>query len=184
MSPQSPRIPTQGPAPAAASSGRHRRPESLADVGARGGPRVAVSTLTDTPISPRSARHSRPVRAGRHVATRPAAGRPPTTGSHRAPGTLPLESWLLMGRTRQGALLASLVAVGALLLAMPAEQRRDGFDAVNAAAQAVAGVQTEQKAPRPVAPPEAPASKDEKDGAPDTPEADAAPTEKVKPKPS
>ena len=170
MSPQTPRIPTPGHA-SASSNGRHRRPESLADVRT---PRVAVTTLVDAPISSRSARHSRPVRAGRHAAVRPPAGRPPTTGTHRAPGTLPIENWLLMGRTRQGALLASLVAIGVLLLAMPAEQRRDSFDAVNAAAQAVAGVQTE-KAPRPAAPPAESSSEktDEKESAParkDTPE--------------
>ncbi|MBM2621208.1 polysaccharide deacetylase family protein [Actinoplanes sp. LDG1-06] len=56
-----------------------------------------------------------------------------------------------MGKKRQQVLLASLVAAGILLLALPAEQRRDGFDAVNAAAQAVAGVQTEKK-PEPEAP--------------------------------
>ncbi|MCO8272178.1 polysaccharide deacetylase family protein [Actinoplanes sp. TRM 88003] len=129
---------------------------------------MAVTTLVDAPISSRSARHSRPVRAGRHAAARPPAGRPPSTGSHRAPGTLPIENWLLMGRTRQGALLASLVAIGVLLLAVPPDQRRDSFDAVNAAAQAVAGVQTEKKTPRPVAPPPAPAeeSDDQKDTEP------------------
>ena len=180
MSPQTPRIPTQGHASAEPSSGRHRRPESLADVSVRSGTRVAVTTLADVPSAPRAARHSRPVRGGRHAAVRPPAGHPPNTGSHRAPGTLPIENWLLMGRTRQGALLASLVAVGVLLLAMPAEQRRDSFDAVNAAAQAVAGVQTEKKTPRPVAPPPAGESSDEKDSAPV--EEDAP--EKADPKPS
>src|SRR4051812_45689280 len=40
-------------------------------------------------------RHQRPTRGGRHAAATPT--RPPTTGAHRAPGTLPIESWLLMG---------------------------------------------------------------------------------------
>ncbi|WP_250027502.1 polysaccharide deacetylase family protein [Paractinoplanes maris] len=142
---------------------------------------LADTPLADTPLpAPRSARHSRPARGGRHAAVRPPAGRPPATGTHRAPGTLPIESWLLMGKTRQGALLASLVAIGIVLLAMPAEQRRDGFDAVNAAAQAVAGVQTE--APRRAAPP--PASKDDEDDeAAATPAGDKAP-EKAEPAPA
>jgi peptidoglycan/xylan/chitin deacetylase (PgdA/CDA1 family) len=67
---------------------------------------------------------------------------------------------MLMGKKRQQALLASLVAIGIVLLAMPAEQRRDGIDAVNAAAQAVAGVQTSKKAPEAAPPPPA-AEKDE-----------------------
>ena len=32
-------------------------------------------------------------------------GAPPVTGSHRAPGTLPIESWLLVGKTRQQMML-------------------------------------------------------------------------------
>ncbi|MCY1140560.1 polysaccharide deacetylase family protein [Actinoplanes sp. Pm04-4] len=157
MSPQSPRIPTQGHASAISSTGRHRRPESLADVSVRSGPRVSMTSLETTVPAPRAPRHSQPVRGGRHAVARP------TPGTHRAPGTLPIESWILMGKTRQGALLASLVAIGIVLLAMPAEQRRDGFDAVNAAAQAVAGVQTEKKAPRPAAPPPAAESADSGD---------------------
>ncbi len=139
-------------------SGRHRRPESLADVSVRSGPRVSATSLIEVPPArpgpSRSARHQRPTRGGRHAAVRvpaprPAIDRPPATGTHRAPGTLPIESWLLLGKKRQQVLLASLVAVGIVLLAMPAEQRRDSFDAVNSAAQAVAGVQTEKKAPKP-----------------------------------
>ncbi|XVV11818.1 polysaccharide deacetylase family protein [Actinoplanes sp. CA-131856] len=90
----------------------------------------------------RSTRGERPARGGRHSLAKPAAAqRPPAMGSHRAPGTLPIESWLLMGKSRQQVLLASLVAIGILLLAMPAEQRRESVNAVNAAAQAVVGVQ-------------------------------------------
>ncbi|WP_250001983.1 polysaccharide deacetylase family protein [Actinoplanes sp. M2I2] len=207
MSPQSPRIPTQdhasgGAADAAyaTSTGRHRRPESLADVSVRNGPRVTMNALDATPLQRssaepprRSARHQRPARGGRHAVTRPpaggpaaeraAAGRPPATGSHRAPGTLPIESWLLLGRTRQGALLASLVAVGVLLLALPAEQRRDSIDAVNAAAQAVAGVQTKAPAPTAPASPAAPA-KENKESSKDSASPGKGTPEKAAPKPT
>ncbi|MGW4941544.1 polysaccharide deacetylase family protein [Actinoplanes sp. NPDC004185] len=72
------------------------------------------------------------------------SGRPPVTGSHRAPGTLPIESWLLIGRRRQQALLAALVAVG-LLLIVPIQQSGDpAVNPVNAADHAVA---TSTKAP-------------------------------------
>ncbi|SNY08498.1 polysaccharide deacetylase family protein [Paractinoplanes atraurantiacus] len=95
-------------------------------------------------------RGQRPTRAGRHAVAKPPAQRPPTMGSHRAPGTLPIESWLLMGKSRQQVLLASLVAIGILLLAMPAEQRRESVNAVNAAAQAVVGVQPKPSKAAPV----------------------------------
>ncbi|WP_433369903.1 polysaccharide deacetylase family protein [Actinoplanes sp. CA-142083] len=75
--------------------------------------------------------------------------RPPVTGSHRAPGTLPIESWLLMGKTRQQLLLASLVAVGLLLIAVPGARGggNSSIDAVNAAAAARgAGNHAAQKA--------------------------------------
>ena len=67
------------------------------------------------------------------------SGRPPITGSHRAPGTLPIESWLLIGRRRQQVLLAALVAVG-LLLFVPIQQSGSdtGVSPVNAADHAVA----------------------------------------------
>jgi peptidoglycan/xylan/chitin deacetylase (PgdA/CDA1 family) len=84
--------------------------------------------------------------SARHAAAhRPAAPeRPPVTGSHRAPGTLPIESWLLMGKKRQQVLLASLIAVGLLLVAVPGARARDGVDAVNAAAQRAIGGQSTQ----------------------------------------
>ncbi|GAA0447230.1 hypothetical protein Ade02nite_85320 [Paractinoplanes deccanensis] len=171
MSPQSPRYPTPA---GQAIGGRHHRPESLADVTEapdtsdnlttavavaersetryrRGKPVVSFVGDEPSPARSRSAtRGQRPTRGGRHAVARPPAQRPPATGSHRAPGTLPIESWLLMGKARQQALLASLVAIGILLLAMPAEQRRDSVDAVNAAAQAVVGVQSDDdKKPAP-----------------------------------
>jgi len=67
------------------------------------------------------------------------SARPPVTGSHRAPGTLPIESWLLIGRRRQQALLAALVAVG-LLLIIPPMRPGGGTDVnpVNAAGNALA----------------------------------------------
>src|SRR5690348_3957813 len=108
--------------PVADSPGRHRRPESLADE-PRPSPVYRVSTLLESDgwvPGPRSARHHRtatPRRAASHRAAAPT--RPPVTGSHRAPGTLPIESWLLMGKKRQQILLASLVAVGLLLVAVP-----------------------------------------------------------------
>lgn len=177
MSPQTSRYPTPASGDVVQpAGGRHRRPESLADVpsarppvnevpayrlgsyraglGERGHNRRGTPPAEPVPSggtnrpglggdaipAPRSTRHQRNLRPGRH-----AAGRPPVTGSHRAPGTLPIESWLLLGKTRQQALLASLVAVGLLLIAVPAEQRQEGVDAVNAAAQraaVVSGVKT------------------------------------------
>jgi peptidoglycan/xylan/chitin deacetylase (PgdA/CDA1 family) len=64
------------------------------------------------------------------------SGKRPATGSHRAPGTLPIESWLLVGRRRQQALLAAVVAVGMLLIVPPLQQS-DSTDVnpVNAAGQ-------------------------------------------------
>ncbi|GAB1694184.1 hypothetical protein KRM28CT15_59870 [Krasilnikovia sp. M28-CT-15] len=64
--------------------------------------------------------------------------KPPATGAHRAPGTLPIESWLLIGRQRQQVLLASLVAAGLMLVAIPVQQHQQRVDAVNAAEQAAA----------------------------------------------
>ena len=89
-------------------------------------------------------RHRRSAGPGRHAAPRSTTDRP-VTGSHRAPGTLPIESWLLMGKTRRQAMLASLVAVGLLIVALPAHQRQSGVDAVNAAAQRAVGISTPKK---------------------------------------
>ncbi len=79
----------------------------------------------------------RPLRAD--PAGDPATGdRRPVTGSRRAPGTLPIESWLLIGRGRQQALLASLVAAGLALVMIPAVAQRgtDEVNPVNAAGRA------------------------------------------------
>jgi len=157
MSPQTSRYSTSAPGDAVRPpGGRHRRPESLADT-----PRTRP-TANDVPAdrlgsyrdgtgfdrpapapASRASRHQR--NAARHAAAAPATNRPPVIGSHRAPGTLPLESWLLLGRPRQQALLASLVAVGLLFLAVPAESGPSGVDPVNWAAQraaVVSGVKT------------------------------------------
>ncbi|MEV4641594.1 polysaccharide deacetylase family protein [Actinoplanes sp. NPDC049548] len=69
----------------------------------------------------------------------------PATGAHRAPGTLPIESWLLIGRHRQQALLAALVAVGLTLVVLPMRQSGNtDLNPVNAADHAAA---TATKAP-------------------------------------
>jgi peptidoglycan/xylan/chitin deacetylase (PgdA/CDA1 family) len=154
MSPQSLRSPSPASGdvaetPQPSGTGRHRRPESLAEAQTQP---FRVRTMMESGAwvpGPRSARHQRSpgqapaapagarrTAAHRTASHRAAATRPPVTGSHRAPGTLPIESWLLMGKTRQQVLLASLVAVGLLLIAVPSARGRDDIDAVNAAARA------------------------------------------------
>jgi peptidoglycan/xylan/chitin deacetylase (PgdA/CDA1 family) len=78
-----------------------------------------------------TARHSR------HAATRAETPRTAAIGSHRAPGTLPIESWLLMGKKRQQIMLAALVAAALLLVAIP--MRQEGINAVDAAAAGAVG---------------------------------------------
>nr|WP_296064678.1 polysaccharide deacetylase family protein [uncultured Actinoplanes sp.] len=149
MSPQSSRYPMPAAGDAAEPGGRHRRPESLADI-APSGPALRSIPARRVP-APRQARHQRATRPGRHAA-RPATTRPPVTGSHRAPGTVPIESWLLMGKTRQQVLLASLVAIGLLFVAIPSQHRRSGVDAVNAAAQRAVGTTPSKKKQQQAAP--------------------------------
>lgn len=188
MSPRSTRYLSPASGDVAEPGGRHRRPESLADVH-RPRPAAAapvrrlhrgelgrfdpdyydLGSVEDGSTEPgpatakergfgagesRSARH-RNARSARHaVEVRDAALRPPVTGNHRAPGTLPIEAWLLMGRKRQQVLLASLIAAGLLLLAVPAQQRQDGLDAVNAAAAGAIGAHaTGRQAKHPAPPP-------------------------------
>ena len=75
-------------------------------------------------------------------------GKPPVTGAHRAPGTLPIESWLLIGRHRQQALLAALVAVGLMLVVLPMQRGGEStVNPINAADQAVVTVTTPAKKP-------------------------------------
>jgi peptidoglycan/xylan/chitin deacetylase (PgdA/CDA1 family) len=71
--------------------------------------------------------------------------KPPVTGSHRAPGTLPIESWLLIGRGRQQALLATLVAAGLALVMIPI-QRYDSLNPINAANRSTVGTSSGQQA--------------------------------------
>ncbi|GIF24711.1 peptidoglycan/xylan/chitin deacetylase (PgdA/CDA1 family) [Actinoplanes tereljensis] len=146
MSPQTLQYLSPASGDVAEAAGRHRRPESLAD--AR--PRVSYDLPPTRAFVPaqRGARHQqRNVKPARHAAThRAPVNQRPVTGSHRAPGTLPIESWLLMGKTRQQVLLASLVAVGLLLVAVPGTRGgSDTIDAVNAAAERKAGTHATQK---------------------------------------
>jgi peptidoglycan-N-acetylglucosamine deacetylase len=171
MSPQTSRYSTSAPGDVVRpAGGRHRRPESLADArpaddlpanrlgshrdgaGFDRSDRAAFAfsapaSQSDGGAAPRAARHPRNVRPARHSAGTAAPNRSPVIGCHRAPGTLPLESWLLLGKTRQQALLGALVAVGLLLLAVPAEQGPAGVDAVNTAAQQAAVVSAAKTRP-------------------------------------
>jgi peptidoglycan/xylan/chitin deacetylase (PgdA/CDA1 family) len=154
MSPHSLRSPSPASGDVAEAGGRHRRPESPSAF------RVSTLLEDDTWVpGPRSARHQtrRARRAAlpriatsrstaRRAAHRAAPVRPPVTGSHRAPGTLPIETWLLMGKKRQQVLLASLVAVGLLLVAVPGTPARNGIEAVNAAAARAVGNRAPAKA--------------------------------------
>lgn len=89
------------------------------------------------------------------------SGRRPLTGTHRAPGTLPIESWLLIGRHRQQALLAGLVAVGLMLVVLPMRQNDDaGVNPVNAADHSIATA-AKARAKKPAKnPPAAPAKQE------------------------
>ncbi len=150
-----------------AISGRHRRPETLADV-TRWRPAPATPGVRrrsadeargfielgfpDDRAHPQRRRRDdavsrRPGSArGKHAARRDITVRPlpmvrdavvnarvwaltpaerPAVGGHRAPGTLPVESWLLVGRGRQQALLATLVAIGLALAMIPVERHVD-----------------------------------------------------------
>jgi peptidoglycan/xylan/chitin deacetylase (PgdA/CDA1 family) len=195
MSPRSPRYPSPASGDDAAPSGRHRRPETLAEVVA---PRAAKpepaddelmltrAALTEpsalyralsepTPSSPfpsltprsRAAR-SKPAssdetrtdsrsaaarhggatgpRHSRHSGGRSETRRPSATGAHRAPGTLPIESWVRIGRKRQQILLASLVAAALLVVAYP--MRQQGIDVVDAAAARTVGVHIGKSKPK------------------------------------
>jgi peptidoglycan/xylan/chitin deacetylase (PgdA/CDA1 family) len=178
MSPRSPRYPSPASGDDAVPSGRHRRPETLAEVvrprvasaepaaasdeflltkAALTEPSALYRTLSEpTPSSPfptltprsrasatRSTARRRPEnstgpRHSRQPETRSVSRRPPAIGSHRAPGTLPIESWLRVGKKRQQVLLASLVAAALLVIGIP--MRQQGIDAVDAAAARTVGV--------------------------------------------
>jgi peptidoglycan/xylan/chitin deacetylase (PgdA/CDA1 family) len=72
------------------------------------------------------------------------ADRTPPAGTHRAPGTLPLESWLLIGRSRQQALLAALVAAGLALVLIPVQRAVDDVDPVTASGQSAVVAEREK----------------------------------------
>ncbi|MFI1989593.1 polysaccharide deacetylase family protein [Actinoplanes sp. NPDC020271] len=66
----------------------------------------------------------------------------PVTGSHRAPGTLPLETWLQAARNRPTTVLGTLVVAGLLITAVPLSQpSRTDPGSLTAAAQAEASAQ-------------------------------------------
>jgi peptidoglycan/xylan/chitin deacetylase (PgdA/CDA1 family) len=116
------------------------------------------------------------------------AGTAPATGSHRRPGTLPIESWLLIGRHKQQGLLAALVAVGLIMIMIPAQQRASDVEAVSAAQrQAAAAAAANGGAVRPavttpVRRPK-PAQRGTPPAEPDAPAA-AAPAAPTKPAPA
>ncbi len=172
MSPQSPVYPSPASGDDAEASGRHRRPESLADVvGSRpersNAPAFTLGTFEESFIERGFDDHGNdpgPAEAlptgegkgrwrllGRRRRTNdaepPITGRPPITGSHRAPGTLPLETLLRIGRGRQQAMLASLIIVGLTLIAVPDQQRRAGVHAMDVAAERVIGVKPAHSRP-------------------------------------
>jgi peptidoglycan/xylan/chitin deacetylase (PgdA/CDA1 family) len=80
-----------------------------------------------------SGRHRGRRRATRRTPRNRTAAGTPRTGAHRHPGTLPIESWLLLGRHKQQVLLACLVAAGLFLVMIPTRQGPADLDAVSAA---------------------------------------------------
>jgi len=173
---------------------RHRRPQSLADVvrprltppiPRRKGERGRHAAPHDLAITVRPLPVMRDVVdvvvEGLPAAMRMAGAfrewafdtgdKPPATGAHRAPGTLPIESWLLVGKSRQQALLAALVAVG-LILVLPVHQRQsvNPVSAAERAAAAIAGQGSKTTIPTGGPKHSAPAAN------PPAPEKSAAPT--------
>ncbi|MEV6629365.1 polysaccharide deacetylase family protein [Actinoplanes sp. NPDC051470] len=125
--------------------GRHRRPETLADTMPR---RPTTRAATETTSGPKRRRRGRHVRPGdpfsitvRSLTTRDADGERPVMGSHRAPGTLPLEAWVLAGRPKQQALLAGLVAVGLTLVMIPVARTASPSDPVTVAGRSTVAEQ-------------------------------------------
>lgn len=157
------------PGDVAATGGRHRRPDSAdgSESVTRVTPRTdflgpSLRSSVDAPepsVTPtRSARHragdtgsystvrtpkSTPSRSARHSAG-PARSRAkrPVSGSHRAPGTLPLETWLEAARNRPTTVLGTLVVAGLLITAVPLSQPgKSDPGELTAAAQAAASAQ-------------------------------------------
>ncbi|GGL01202.1 hypothetical protein GCM10012284_39710 [Mangrovihabitans endophyticus] len=122
---------------------RHDRPGADRDAHRR-------PVRREAPASGPRARHAAGRSHGVEIrpASRPAGtrrrARPGATGTHRAPGTVPLESWLLVGKPRQQAVLVAAVVLGLLLVGVPMQRRALDIDPVNAANQAA--VEARQKA--------------------------------------
>jgi peptidoglycan/xylan/chitin deacetylase (PgdA/CDA1 family) len=125
-----------GPARAgsAAETARHRRSESPADSTGLGPISAIRDLVAETlPVAKKAAGAVR--EWALYTGDQPSA-----TGTHRAPGTLPIESWLLIGKARQQALLATLAAAGLMLVVVPM-QHSTGAIPVSAARRAAAAAQ-------------------------------------------
>ncbi|WP_436526729.1 polysaccharide deacetylase family protein [Actinoplanes sp. HUAS TT8] len=73
-------------------------------------------------------------------------GKRPVTGSHRAPGTFPLETWLEAAKNRPTTVLGTLVVAGLLITAVPLSQpSKSDPGSLTAAAQAAASAQAAQQ---------------------------------------
>ncbi|GIF09911.1 polysaccharide deacetylase family protein [Actinoplanes siamensis] len=107
----------------------------------RAGDTGSYSTVRTT--GPGEARHS----AGPRRSRSKTRAKRPVTGSHRAPGTLPLETWLAAAKNRPTTVLGTLVVAGLLITAVPLAQPGRGEDPgeLAAAAQAAASAQAAQQ---------------------------------------
>jgi peptidoglycan/xylan/chitin deacetylase (PgdA/CDA1 family) len=79
-------------------------------------------------------------------------------GAHRAPSTMPVETWIEAAKHRPQVLLGTLVAAGLLLTAVPTIPQEDGSSSsvMTAAAEAVGVIgKSDQKKPAPEREPEA-----------------------------
>lgn len=122
------------PVVAPTRSARHR----AGDTGSYSTVRTAESPQS------RSARHSSgQSRSRARARTRE---KQPVTGSHRAPGTWPLESWLEAAKNRPTTVLGTLVVAGLLITAVPLSQPSTSDPgSLTAAAQAAASAQAAQQ---------------------------------------
>ncbi|BCJ42704.1 hypothetical protein GCM10010168_05540 [Actinoplanes ianthinogenes] len=147
---------------AAATGGRHRRPDSGPEQVA---PRAAflepsLRSAVDPAAKPRtrSARHRAGGDTGSWSTVRPrdeaqppahsrrSRAKRPVVGSHRAPNTLPLETWLEAAKNRPTTVLGTLVVAGLLITAVPLSQpSKSDPAALTAAAQAAASAQAAQR---------------------------------------
>ncbi|PWK50551.1 peptidoglycan/xylan/chitin deacetylase (PgdA/CDA1 family) [Actinoplanes xinjiangensis] len=152
------------------ATGRHRAPAGATPaqpvVSRLTNLRAAIVTASGATVpAPRSARH----RAGsydsygataRRAQARTARHSPPpgsekdrtSGGAHRAPSTMPVETWVRAAKNRPQVLLGTLVAAGLLLTAVPTIPQEDGgtTSVMTAAAEAVGVIEkTERKKPAP-----------------------------------